>query len=326
MSGTTWIELFALFDISGARSEGGDHIRDPEVTRRGEKRRTKATNAKDKKKREGEHTAVVRPTLDMELKTFKVVVRQITRHETSHQQAKWFTMEGRTKLRRLAKLGITGHQPAIAAYCKVDEGERQEITEAILKQKVGNNLKAEKNHQEFKARGEGTMLVKIARIAQGTFVRWKRKKKENQVQSESNEEKEQEQQILYSSRLLNCTRCGSSQETRRMQLRTKVGYRAIHCKTCGKQECCARNTCQCGSVWHQCEVHRIDPEEHISRKGKLKERQRPKVGMRLSTRRKAPEGEDEKPLHVKHRKFVASNTPPIRIRHSEVLEEEAAGK
>ena len=57
-------------------------------------------------------------------------------------------------------------------------------------------------------------------------------------------------------------------------------------------------------------MHRIDPEEHISRKGKLKERQRPKVGMRLSTRRKAPEGEDEKPLQVKHRKFVASTNPP----------------
>ena len=144
MSGTTWIELFILFDTTGARSEGGTHIRDPEATSRAGQIRKKARNAKDKNKGEGEHTAVVKPTLDLELKAFKAIVRHITRHETVHQQANWFTMEGRTKLRRLAKLGITGHQLAIAAFCKVNEEERQEIIEAILKQKVGQNLKAEK--------------------------------------------------------------------------------------------------------------------------------------------------------------------------------------
>ena len=41
MSGTTWIELFILFDTTGARSEGGTHIRDPEATSRADKRRTK---------------------------------------------------------------------------------------------------------------------------------------------------------------------------------------------------------------------------------------------------------------------------------------------
>ena len=81
-------------------------------------------------------------------------------------------MDARNELRRLAKLGITGHQPAIAAYCQVNEEERQDTIEAILKQKVGNNSKAEKTHKEFKARGEGTMLTKITKIAQGTCVRW----------------------------------------------------------------------------------------------------------------------------------------------------------
>ena len=80
----------------------------------------------------------------MELTTFKAVVRHITQHQTSHLQAKRFTMEARYELRRLAKLGITGHQPAIAAYCKANEEERQDAIEAILKQKVGNNSKEEK--------------------------------------------------------------------------------------------------------------------------------------------------------------------------------------
>ena len=70
---------------------------------------------KTKKKSEGEHTAVVKPTLDMELKTFKAIIRQTARRETTQQQAKWFTAESKTKLRRLAKLGTTGHQPEIAA-------------------------------------------------------------------------------------------------------------------------------------------------------------------------------------------------------------------
>ena len=145
-----------------------------------------------------------------------------------------------------------------------------------------------KTDKEFKARGEGTMLVEIAKIVQGTTVRWKRKKNEAQAPIGSDTEKEQEEQILYSSRLLKCTRCGSPKETWWVQLRTKEGYRGIHCKACGKQERCARNPCQCGSIWCQCELHRIDPAKHTSRKGKIKERQSPQAGKKLSSGRKAP--------------------------------------
>ena len=78
------------------------------------------------------------------------------------------------------------------------------------------------------------MLTKIAKIAQGTCVRWKRKKKERKEQEDSKDNKEHGE-IQYSSRLLNCTRCGAAQETRqetrRMQLRTKVGFRASRCKS-----------------------------------------------------------------------------------------------
>ena len=57
-----------------------------------------------------------------------------------------------------------------------------------------------------------------------------------------------------------------------MQLRTSEGFRAVHCRTCGKQERCLRNRCQCGSIWHQCVLHRVDPSEHTSRKAAVKTR------------------------------------------------------
>ena len=102
-------------------------------------------------------------------------------------------MESRAKLRRLAPLGITGNQPAIAAFCKIDEMERRTIIEAILQQKVGANPKLQKAHIEFRGRIEkskeegryqedgtdSTMLVKLARVANGAVVRWKRKMQEH---------------------------------------------------------------------------------------------------------------------------------------------------
>jgi len=38
--GITWVELFALFDMSGMRSEAGQHIKNPEVTQRAKERKT----------------------------------------------------------------------------------------------------------------------------------------------------------------------------------------------------------------------------------------------------------------------------------------------
>ena len=75
-----------------------------------------------------------------------------------------------------------------------------------------------------------------------------------------------EEQANYESRLLACTRCGTTQETKEMQLKVSVGFRAIHCKNCGKQERVHRNRCSCDAVWHQCPMHRVDPPFHKSRK------------------------------------------------------------
>ena len=38
-AGTTWLELFILYDMTGNRSEKGQHQKDPEATKRAGKRR-----------------------------------------------------------------------------------------------------------------------------------------------------------------------------------------------------------------------------------------------------------------------------------------------
>jgi hypothetical protein len=123
---------------------------------------------------------------------------------------------------------------------------------------------------------EHKILIKKARVAYGTTARWKRKwleepTEEDSTKQEANEERHE--QNKYTSRLLTCTRCGAAQETAWMQLRTKEGYRAIHCKQCGKQERSSHNVCQCNVIWHHCPTHRHDPKVHRSRKADKKTKQ-----------------------------------------------------
>ena len=146
------------------------------------------------------------------------------------------------------------------------------------------------------------MLVNKARIAKGATVRWKRTfaEKKKQEGEESQGEDQEDECQSYESRMLACTRCGQQQETIWMQLRTILGYRGIHCRVCGKQELCSRNKCQCSIIWHQCKVHRIDPQEHRSRKAdkftkeqkqsKLEEEEKRRQA-KPGRKRKAPEVE-----------------------------------
>ena len=97
-------------------------------------------------------TVVTKPTLDEELKTFKAIVRHITKYETEPKAARWFTADNRPSPRRLANLGNNGHQFAIVVYCKLTGDEKVKVTDAILKQKVANNPKAEKQLAEHRER------------------------------------------------------------------------------------------------------------------------------------------------------------------------------
>ena len=258
------------------------------------------------------------------MERFKAISRQIFIHDVKQEQAPWFRMEKIKELRRLGKLGITGNQPAIAAHVAMTTEERRRVTRCIMMQKVGNNTKDMKQYDEHVARinemqqeeerprtrhevepdqnepktdwltrDEEKIVVKINRIAMGTAVKWPRRTRKEELHDdhEGGRYEEHEEKQNYSSRLLACTRCGAQQETKSKQLRTAEGYRAIHCRACGKQERTAHNCCTCGIIWHQCMIHRVDPPIHTSRKGnvdKVAIKGRSEEGKQLSSRRKTP--------------------------------------
>jgi hypothetical protein len=210
----------------------GQHKKKPEATKRAEKRRQKARCAKTKKGSISDIMVITKPTLDEELKLFKAIVRHVTRHEVKNGKGEMYRVDNRASLRRLNDLGVSGHQPAIMAFCQMTKREKTKITEAILKQKAANNKKAEKLYDEFQQRQTRSeesvqtaetfkeqgdrILFRIARVATGTAVRWKREIKANsdcQMQTGKIEGIKGEE-VKYHSRLLACTRCGSEQETK----------------------------------------------------------------------------------------------------------------
>ena len=288
VSGITWIELFVLFDLTGNRTEVGQHQKDPEATKRAEIRRRNSRCAKHKQGRLNDTMVITKPTLDEEIKVFKALVRHIFKHEVKHGKGKRFRMDNRSNLRRLNDLGISGHQPALMAFCQMTNSEKKEqITEAILKQRIANKkaetLDAEHRERMIKAEvsepatktfeeHDETILLRIARIAYGTAVRWKRETriKESNEMHMGDTGNGTEEKAQYCSRLLTCTRCGTEQETRGKQLKVKAGFRAIHGKKCGKQERVHSNKCRCNVIWHHCPIHRIDPPEHNLGKTKKK--------------------------------------------------------
>jgi len=94
-----------------------------------------------KKQNLSETTVITKPSFDEEIKLFKAIARHIAKHETEQGNANWFQTDTRANLRRLNDLGVSGHQPAIKAYCQTTKQEKPQIVEAILKHKNANNKK-----------------------------------------------------------------------------------------------------------------------------------------------------------------------------------------
>ena len=116
VAGITWVELFVLFDTEGHRSPIGEHVRDQKARERVEARKSVRDRTKHEVKRAKLSDAVTKPLFDEEVKRFKAICRQVARHELEEKQAQMFLMEGRGKIKRLANLGVYGHQPGIAAH------------------------------------------------------------------------------------------------------------------------------------------------------------------------------------------------------------------
>ena len=231
-------------------------------------------------------------------------------------------------------LGVGGNQPAIAGVVQTTPEERLIIGRSIMQQKIGANPKALKAYSELKQRqqdakaveestqdrSEESSLVKIAKIAMTTTVRWSRKKADRRTQQSTEEEGPTSNVQRYASRMIKCTRCDKQQETKQMQLRTKDGYRALHCKGCGKQERSLFNVCQCGTIWHQCEVHRTDPSYHLSRKPVV----RKKKARVTTVSSSAPKGQHREPCRGMYAKTLSGtctkmiattillDTPPLQ--------------
>ena len=182
-----------------------------------------------------------------------------------------FTMDDNTRFRRLAKLGIYGHQAGIAGHVRTTVEEEQDIIIGILGQKAGSNpknMQAAKDYIRANNEGQGGHIrIKIARLTTKSTVKWKRVRA---AEGDYEHMARHPEAPTYSSRLLTCSMCYQPQETWWMQLRTSKGFRAIHCKYCKYQEYTAKTKCQCGTRWHQCQVHRIDPLVHSSKRGRMK--------------------------------------------------------
>ena len=110
-----------------------------------------------------------------------------------------------------------------------------------------------------------SIIIKKAKLADRGIVRWQQVWAKDE-RTDGEEAGNAGVDIAYSSRLLECTGCGRSRETRSMQLRTIRGYRAIYCFGCKRQEVCTLNTCRCGIIWHLCGTHRTDPAVHRTNK------------------------------------------------------------
>ena len=149
--GITWTEVFILFDTRGGRTTEGQHVKSPAAMERAKKRRSKEQIGNIINT-----SAMVKPTLDEEIMQFKAICRYILHNDLQEEHRKWFRMEPRMQWRRLALLGIEGHQPAISAFCETTEEEDEGIAKAILMQKVGASRKTTKAHTEVTKQGSSS--------------------------------------------------------------------------------------------------------------------------------------------------------------------------
>ena len=123
-------------------------------------------------------------------------------------------MDDNSKYRRLAKVGVYGHQPGIAAHVKTTLSEEQEIVLGILGQKVGSNQKSMQACKDFfranSVENRGTIKSKVARLSTKSIIKWKR------IRTNEEEEDPPDRKPAvpsYTSRLLTCSMWYQTQET-----------------------------------------------------------------------------------------------------------------
>lgn len=231
---------------------------------------------------------------------------------------------------RFRHSAVAGHQPAVRCkrICTVEEAVI--IEDAILGQRVGmtaaqvavirdrlssqNGSSSNSNDQCIKSK------LRWTKLDMQVPARWK----SCTIASNTQATEAGQAQHSPASRMIACTNCGSFRETAHMQLRTRQGYRDLTCPTCQFHGRVGRAKCICGTLWHQCNVHRVDPNTHRSAKARVIRHNEPdRIERRLPSTRPAPESRDtarasgkrrvERVLH-QHGEFALAGARSVRLR------------
>ena len=142
IAGTTWLELFVLFDALGYRTHRDKVAKEDAALKRACERSIKRVKANK--------SSVSRASLRKEIAIFKVAVRYVARNDVAPQQQKLFLSESRQELRRLAPFAIAGHQPGVNAWCVLNGAEKARVEEAICAQRVAATRKLQLTIAEAK--------------------------------------------------------------------------------------------------------------------------------------------------------------------------------
>ena len=269
-SGTTWLELFILFDTLGYRRKESRTPKNVASAARTKERQ--AANKHQRKERGNAETAEPRASLAEELEAFKRVVRHTMRQDGNAEQAKWFNGDTKTQYRRLKALGITEHQPAIVANCEVDPITMMDVEEAIVIQKARGTRKQLMQFKDARSKsdGDGLFLLRKSKVDVRSCPKWKRVEVESTLQPSigcpQGGQAESPHCVEYASRMISCPVCKEQVQTAMMQLFTPLSFRYMSCSGCEKQRWSRGWLCECGIAWHTCNIHRVDPAVHRSAK------------------------------------------------------------
>ena len=103
--------------VGTCQQQGGTKLQG--ATGRAKVRRGANACKKPRSSNAGTHDAATAlPNSEEEVTTFIAIVRDSMNHEARKEDGALFEVEQREQLRRVAGLGISAHQLAIAAYCK----------------------------------------------------------------------------------------------------------------------------------------------------------------------------------------------------------------
>lgn len=162
--------------------------------------------------------------------------------------------------KRLHHLGIKGGQPATQALSVRTEQQNHKIVDATVAQRTGASI------------AETIKRVRDGDLHMGARVKWARiethivvgRKRTIAPEKSIVDDHEHSRVELpqYLERYLICNVCGDQRETKFIQSRTPNGYRAILCLKCHIQRWSGWMNCVCGTCWHQCTLHRVDPPFH----------------------------------------------------------------